>query len=609
MSQLIHPLSVRDTVLDISDSIDFAVFKSGQNITVQRYAANTSSNTQHIYAIQVPSVNTVISRNVVWGSDVAITFAGSVQAYEYLYNLFPVYQSNNGILVQGADCPGPFMLHQLCQNMNIQINNTNVVQNNVQQILDPILRGLDREDIAKWYGSTPTQLDQYGNYLLALPQRNDNAGALAATVAQSPMLSAFNSPFNGLELTNCNDDFQSRGSFQILSIVGNTPAGSVAANKTVTVTFRVREPIICSPFLFNGDLDQSGLVGVTQINFTMSMDASAKRAVRWVLSNSGGATKSITDVSYANAYMEFMQYTPKADQLIPPTCVTPLSQFVSQILPSNGVLASGASADVTTNSLQLNSIPDKCIIWVDNTDKYGASGNLLPDAYATITGVNMTFNNQTGILSTFSQEQLFQASLKSGSKQTWAEFSGLQKSSYQPTPGIAAGSVVFNSSTCGSVLYLNFGDIINIAELWNAPGSLSTTQFQAKVSYTNNLPYQMTPQLNVMFLYSGILTTTNGNSSSYLNGILTRNDVLNANNAPYMAKRELTRYVGSGILNDLKSMAHNYLPQARKLLDSVDNKYAKLGANALKTVGYGDVEGGAISAGAMSGGRMRNKLM
>ena len=51
MSQLIKPLSVKDTVLDISDSLDFAVFKSGQNITSQKYQANSSSSTQHVYAI------------------------------------------------------------------------------------------------------------------------------------------------------------------------------------------------------------------------------------------------------------------------------------------------------------------------------------------------------------------------------------------------------------------------------------------------------------------------------------------------------------------------------------------------------------------------------
>lgn len=139
-------------------------------------------------------------------------------------------------------------------------------------------------------------------------------------------------------------------------------------------------------------------------------------------------------------------------------------------------------------------------------------------------------------------------------------------------------------------------------------GSLTTTQFQVKVDCINNLLNPIQPQLNVMFLYSGILSTTNGNSASYLNGVLTRNDVLNAAAAPHMSQRELVRYVGSGVLADMKSMASNYLPMAKKMLQAVDNKYAKLGAQALDTLGYGKT-GGISTAGISTAGRMASKLM
>jgi hypothetical protein len=606
MSQLIKPLAVKDTVLDIADSLDFAVFKSGQNITSQKYQANSASSTQHVYAIQVPSTSTVVSRNVIWGSDITFTLAGSVQPYEYLWNGLPINQTNNGTAVKGADCFAPFVLHQLCNNMTCQLNNTSVVQNNVNQILDPILRGLKKEDIQKWYGATPTQLDYWGNYAEALPQTVANAGALAAQVqaTQFPLVSTWNSPFNPGDYQNCKD-LDSRASFEILSITGNTPAGNAAANKVVQITIRIREPIILSPFIFSGDCDQTGLVGITQLNFTMSMDATAKRALRWVLSNTAGSTKAVTGVAYNNPYMEFTYYTPPPTMLIPATCITPLQNLVDYILPNNNaVLAPAAPVELTSNSLQLNSIPDKVVIWIDDANKQGANGNAYADHYASITNVNITFNNQTGILSTFSQKQLYDASLKSGSQQSWDEFSGLVNVAGANGAG---GSTVQSRGTCGSVLYLNFGDVININEVYNAPGSLTTTQFQVKVTAVNNTDVQISPQLNVMFLYSGILSTTNGNSSSYLNGILTRNDVLNSANAPHMAKKELVRYVGSGVFSDLKAMASNVLPMAKKMLEGVDNKYAKLAHQALDSFGYG--KAGAMAAGAMAAGRMAGKLM
>lgn len=611
MSNLIRPLSVKDTVLDISDSIDFAVFKSGQNITSQKYQANSQSNTQHTYAIQIPSVNTVLSRNIIWGADITFTISGTVQPYQYLWNSIPINQVNNGVTVQGADCFSPFILHSLTNTITCQLNNTSLVQNNVQQILDPILRGLRKEDVQKWYGSTPTQLDYWGSYNDALPQAVVSSSSLAQSVSlqQVPYIATWNSPFNQADFQNTKD-LDSRASFEILSITGNTPAGSTADNRTVAIKVRTREPLILSPFVFNGDTDQTGLVGITQLNFTFSMDATAKRALRWVLSNTAGSTKQCIGVDYnQSAYMELTYYTPPPTMLIPATCCTPLQQFVDNVLPAAAPLPAGSSFSLTCNSQQLNSVPDKVIIWVDDFNKQNVAnnataGNCVADHYATITNVNITFNNQTGIMSTYSQKQLFDASLKSGSQQTFDEFSGLVNIGGY----MAAGTELFNVGTCGSVLYLNFGDVINISEVYSAPGSLQVSQFQATVSFKNNTGVSILPQLHVMFLYSGVLTTTNGNSSSYLNGILTRNDVLNAANAPHMAKSELVRYVGSGLMSDVKAMAHNYLPMAKKMLQGLDNKYAKLGAQALDTLGYGKT-GGVSSAGAMSAGRLTSKLM
>jgi hypothetical protein len=491
--------------------------------------------------------------------------------------------------------------------MNCQLNNTSVVQNNVNQILDPILRGLDKQKIQELYGSTPTQLDYWGDYVTALPQSVTNAGALAAAVdgGQNPLIQTWNSPFNTAEAQNTKD-LDSRASFEIVSIVGNTAQGNAEGDKVVQITIRVREPLILSPFLFGGDQEQSGLVGITQLNFTMSMDPSAKRALRWYQSQTNLFTKSVTVLSYDNAYMELLYYTPPPTMLIPATCVTPLQQMVNYIVPAAAPLLAGASPapSLMSNSLQLNSIPDKVIVWVDDANKQSPTGNLVPDHYATITGVNITFNNQTGILSNFSQKQLYDLSRKSGSQQTYDEFSGKVRVSGNGVVALTNAPTSLRG-TCGSVLYLNFGDCININEVYNAPGSLTTTQFQIKVDCINNLQNTILPQLNVMFLYSGILSTTNGNSSSYLNGVLTRNDVLNAAAAPHMVKNELVRYVGNGIFSDMKAMASNLLPMSKKLLESVDNKYAKLGAQALDTFGYG---GGISTAGISTAGRMASKM-
>lgn len=591
MSQQLVPIAVKDTVLDLDDKLSFAVFRSGQNISVQSYPANSQSSSQHVYAVQVPSTSTVVSRNLVWGSDITFTLTGTVQPYEYLVNLNAINQTNNAVLVQGADCIAPFPLNQLCTNMSIQINNT-TVSAPVNQILDPLLRAVNRTEFVQYNGTTPTQLDSYAQLADALPQLISNgATALGATVKQTTYIPSYNSPVNPYAFQANKDNDTSRNSFFIKSIAGNTPAGAAAGTKTVIITVTVREPLFVSPFLF-GESDGAGLAGITQINITANMDATARRAWLWLLSPTAGSTKTVQSVSYAESYIECKYYTPKPSDLIPATVVTPLATYTNYQLPAQkpeAPLAIGATSSALSNSIMLNSYPDKVFVWVDDALKLASGagtsaspvGNQYLNHYATITKVVITLNNQSGILSTFDATELFRASIQSGSKQSWAEFSGLQLN------GTLAGGTANYVSTCGSVLMLDFGSVINISQDYYAPGSLSTAQFQITVTFTNNTNNVIIPQLNTMMMYSGILSTTNGSSSAYTSGVLTKENVLQASTRSDMNKDELNRYVGSGLSSTVKSIASSVLPIVKKALGAFDNNYAKAGVDALTKFGYG----------------------
>lgn len=467
----------------------------------------------------------------------------------------------------------------MCQNMSAQINNTTVsVQ--TQQILDPLLRAVDKHKFDQWNGATPTQLDVYGDYDQALcqqtvPAQAPTAGTPSASL-QGLVVPSANSPFNTFELGNVNNAIVPRGSFRLISVDGNTAGGTVGGvlqTKTVLITIAVREPVFLSPFLFNEEVEAPGLAGITQINFTCQMDASAVRAFRWVVDGQT-VRKQISNVAYTQAecYMEVKYYTPKVSDMIPATVVTPLATYTNYQLPNNNaVLAPGASSQTVSNSIMLNSYPDKVFIYVDDARKYqqpagtdalrwNQYGNGVADHYATITGVNITLNNHTGILSTFTAEQLFKASVLSGSQQSFAEFSGLQME-WQEANDIAGNLPDQFNSTCGSVLMLDFGKVINIPEAYYAPGSLSTAQIQITVNFTNNQQYDIAPQLNLIMMYSGILSTANGSSSAYTSGVLTKENVLNASAVPRpMNSEQLSRLVGGGLKGSLKSIATSILP-------------------------------------------------
>jgi hypothetical protein len=172
-------------------------------------------------------------------------------------------------------------------------------------------------------------------------------------------------------------------------------------------------------------------------------------------------------------------YTPKPSDLVPATVVTPLATYVNYILPTQtgGTKASGISGQLQSNSIQLNSYPDKVWVWVDDFYKFqqnsgnGVANNLagcgVADHYGTINSVAIVLNNASGLLSTYSQEQLYRASYLSGCQQSYSEYSGLQQK-WGLNNNIIDVPASF-ISTCGSVLVLDFAKIIPIIQDYYAP--------------------------------------------------------------------------------------------------------------------------------------------
>ena len=492
MSQQVFPFAVRDEVLNLDDKINYAVLRSGQNISVQKYPAASATNQQLVFNVQVPSTSTIVSRNIALGSTFDITVTGVPAVGEFLVN-FSQYNvlggAGNAVVYQGADSLAPFPINQMITNSSIQINNT-TVSLPTNQVLDALLRCVDKKEFERWNSTCPTQLDKYATYKQALCQQY-NAGTNAPTAGTSAQalqavhVPSFNSPFNNFQDSNCNNNEVPRGSFRILSITGNT-VGDGATVKTVVIRVKSVEPLFLSPFLFGEKVEAPGLAGITQINATFQMaGASPTRVLRWVTSPTCGA-KAITNVSFqqAETYLELVYYTPKPSDMIPQTVVTPLATYVNYILPSQAgqVTISGGTGQLQSNSIQLNSYPDKVWVWVDDYFKFqqnsgnGEANNErgcgVADHYGSITSVSVILNNASGLLSTYSQEQLYRASVMSGSQQTYSEFSGLQqKWSLAGTVG-AVGVVGVPAeyiSTCGGILILDFAKIIPILQDYFAP--------------------------------------------------------------------------------------------------------------------------------------------
>ena len=73
MSETFEKILVKDDRLGcITPKVKFQVFKGGQNVTCQPYKAISETTANHVYNVTVPSLETIISREVLWQSTVTI---------------------------------------------------------------------------------------------------------------------------------------------------------------------------------------------------------------------------------------------------------------------------------------------------------------------------------------------------------------------------------------------------------------------------------------------------------------------------------------------------------------------------------------------------------
>lgn len=582
----ILPKLVFDDTLAIESQINYAVEKSGMAINHKKQRANTATSTSLKFDLNIPSPTTVVDPEMLVEVKYIATYTGVPAAGKYLVNF-----GDKG------DCIAPFPLHQHASVIRANINGSAVTAN-VNTYLDAYLRCLPRDKLAKYSSMTPTQLDEYANY---------------ADLAVAPWYVP-NSPFT--DYGNTWGDHIPRGAFKIDSIVDNT-VGDGTAVKNVVVSFTTVEPILMSPFHQPGS-KSAGLYGVGNIDIEYVLEGlSNTRFARWIAGAHGPGAKAISNITLGqDAYCHYRVITPNpADRIPPSVSVVPLQQINPHSTQESGQLAIGATATTTTNTLTLSACPDKIMIFV--RDRKSNLRSTSADAYATINRLKIGFGGQDNLLAGASQQQLYVMSKEAGLEQlNWQQFSGKARKNQGKWAISAAGipELVTEDANrgdyalTGSVVILQCGRDLAIPESYYAPGSQGSFALSVEVEYTNHLGYDITPEVIVCDIHSGVLVTSNRVSTPFF-GVLSKEMVLNALTQEPIFHSNLERAIGGSFWSKAKAFATRHLPAAlglaKNALGQVNtgnanvNKAASMGQKALGALGYGEgEEGGYLTGGA-----------
>ena len=502
------PKLVMDSRLALSDKRDFPVFQSAASITPQIFKANSNSTSNLTYTIQVPSLENLVEMVVLVKSTISLTITGSPAAGDYLLSVDTLNVSNPALPTQstGNFCLNALPFHQLMTTANVTINQSQF-NIDMQNVLPSLLYMIGRDQLSEYNDMCPTALDNVSNYTQA-----GYAGSNS---------SVFRAWTNNFGYKNA-----ARGGWKIDSIEDGPGFAPGAGNaigdgsaRGVVVTFTTTEPLLISPFTF-GKLGPA-LQGCQAINVNLNLDTSANRYIKFQAPIVGVAPVSRTvSLKTVNSELQVIFMAPKASQLAKFNPRNILNFYKADRYLSVGQTVNGGGSLFNSPSIQLSSIPKAILITIRPTaDNNLAGTSTTPNWFLPITNVNIQFNSRAGLLSSASQYQLYKASAETGVQMSWLEWSGVAQIPsvpQPPTPAAPAGVTASQIKTIGSVLALEFGKHIEIAEEYSAPSSLGQFNLQVAASYGANT-YPGNFELCMIVINDGLVSTSRGNTNSYVN--------------------------------------------------------------------------------------------
>ena len=577
----------------------YQIFDGPQDTGYVRFNPNggQASGNQLNFTLNPPSTRVFVNRRVIIESTFTVTLTG-VPPDDRLYL---VNYAGTGAVSVGFNPPGTlfpglpvdlgsdnatngprsYPLANATRSLQVSINNDQLSQNLGQywRATTRYANGLAQSEIDQ--GSTATMLDLTQSYA----QCNGNPLSPFARRGVNPLQTP-------------------RTSLYGVEVLRNDRRATVPDNAQLTavVRFTVREPLYLSPFLFaRGDQD-TGLIGVQTMNLQLQLGGRGPSNLAAAVFSCDktntfkiqpgivNAIEAVTNTAYV--YMNFL--TPDALQIIPDINNYPYYEPTLYTTTIPTTLDAGTTRVIEMNNVQLNSIPQRLLIFVDEPDS--AATVFKSDTYASIENVNISFDNRDSLLAAAQPIDLYNIAAKNNTNLTWTEW----------------------NRDSGSVLCLNFGEDIPLRAN-QAVGLRGSYNLRMTVRIRNiktdetNAPVDMAGvALHVVVFGVGVMTIAQQNVVRTV-GILTNEDVLRSKMqpaVPYLSSGDL---YGGGFFDDFAkgfmSVIRPVANIASKVLPFVAPEFAPIatGINSIvNPQGSGLVGRGLVggNVGGNVGGRM-----
>ncbi len=489
------PVLVRDPRFDIKDNINIPVYSGAPATTWEAYKTNgTPSTGAFVFNIK-PSVNVAVDRCVILEATMnfKITVTGvttNQQAFDY--GVKQAFQS--------------FPLNRAISTVTVRMNGSSF-STNQDKVLPALLRMMDQETLEHWQSGTPTMLDNYQKYTDAITSTNNPLASYVKKTYNEFLTPRGAHPLDGVGWNVVRTDDGNPANNPQGTLLSADPANVF----TITGTATFREPLFVSPFVFykQTDNDTAALLGLRSFDVNINL---ANYQRMFSVGDAYTYTFNLEKVESATLYLQYLDL-PKTFRM-PSKIIVPRMNYEKHDSTSGSVITAGSSFDIPNDNIQLQTMPEKILIyvqkpWVDQTIKDS-------DTFLPITGISIRMGTKSGLLASAQPYQLYKLSKQNGVQMDWYSWSGKVNGRIEPNGATGGRGAPINS--CGSLLVIDPAKDLSLDDVITN-GTVGNFDFKCNVKGINNTAVDFKPELVVVLCYSGYIRIENGSASSFLTPI------------------------------------------------------------------------------------------
>jgi len=262
--------------------------------------------------------------------------------------------------------------------------------------------------------------DNTGNMLHAMMCYGNTAEDRDAHLSESPaMPDAFQKYEDQLEIGNARSPLNDYG-----ETYGETPRGGFeyklsADLKKLTCT--VTEPLFLSPFQQYQSMDE-GFINVNTLRVALRFKSQLDRILSHSIAPGVPQITSVT-TKFTQAPELLINYiTPSITQQLPELQVLPYNQMQQYIRNVPDMVADpDIKVTVISDTIRLSVIPEKIYLYCAHNEQ--SKNFKVSDSFLSIEKLSISWGNQSGLLSSASQQQLYRLSRENGLNMSYPAFS------------------------------------------------------------------------------------------------------------------------------------------------------------------------------------------